>query len=132
MDNDPFANLPEQIRAYELFEQHKAALLDDARQLLGEHPDLEVVGLILEANAPEARSIREVIEQASGQEFKGRGFIGLAPRVMLVDVLRKNSPASLEWLPSTEAGAPRRLAIAAFTTNGVQVASFPLDAEAGG
>lgn len=130
MTQDPFANLPEQLHTYELFEQHKAALLDDARKLLGERPELEVVGVILEFGAPEGATLFAALEKASGQKFQGRGFIGLMPREMLVDVLRKNSPAHLEWLPSPEAGAPRRLAIAAFTKAGVQIANFPLDAEA--
>src|SRR4029450_8629177 len=73
---DPFENFEEQQRSYELLQEHREALVADALELLREHPGLEVVGLVLDADASEASAMRRAFEQATGQNFAGRGFIG--------------------------------------------------------
>lgn len=80
MEQDPFKNFGEQQRSYELLEEHRQALAADARELHQTHPMLQVVGLILEADASEATAMRAALEQATGQNFQGRGFLGVAPR----------------------------------------------------
>ena len=121
MDADPFQNFGEQQRSYELLEEHRAALLADALELLREHPDLEVVGLILDADASEAAAFRSAIEQATGQTFAGRGFLGVAPRQFVIQILRANAPATLDWLPaSTMPGGDRALPLVASTKQGVR------------
>lgn len=126
MSVDDFSRFEHQLHTYELFEQHKAALLADAREFLAAHPEFQVVGLILESGVPEALPLIEAVEAGAGQKLGGQGLVGVFPRALFVEVMRKRSPALLEWLPAPEAPPVRRLAIAAFTTQGVQIGSFPL------
>lgn len=126
MTEDAFSKFEHQLHTYELFEQHKAALLADAREFLDAHPEFQVIGLILESGVPEAAPLIAAIEAGAGQKLAGQGLIGVFPRALFVEVMRKRSPALLEWLPAPETPPVRRLSIAAFTKQGVQIGSFPL------
>lgn len=99
--DDPFDNFGEQLRSFELLDEHRLALVEDARELLRETPETEVVGLILDGEAAEAQAFRTALEDATGQDLGGKGFLGVAPRKFVVDMLRRDSPASLEWIPSS-------------------------------
>lgn len=123
MPADPLQNFGEQQRSYELLEEHRAALVADALELLREHPELEVVGLILDADASEASAMRQALERATGQNFAGRGFIGVAPRQFVLQILRANAPASLDWLPASGA---RVLPLVAVTKGGVRFGAVGL------
>ncbi|MCC6784058.1 MAG: hypothetical protein IT457_14530 [Planctomycetes bacterium] len=132
MTEDAFSKFEHQLHTYELFEQHKAALLADAREFLDGHPEFQLVGLILENGVPEAAPLIEAIETGAGQKLSGQGLLGVFPRALLVEVLRRSSPALLEWLPAPETPPVRHLAIAAFTKQGVQIGSFPLAGDSTG
>jgi hypothetical protein len=124
MVTDPFENFAEQQRSYELLDEHREALVADALELLRSHPDMEVVGLILDADASETAAMRTAVEQATGQTLAGRGFLGVAPRSFVTQLLRANAPATLEWLPpsSTREGV-RQLPLVAVTKRGVRFAA---------
>jgi hypothetical protein len=109
MSNDPFENLGEQQRSYELLDEHREALLADARELLLAQPGMEVVGLILDADASEATAMRSALEQATGRNFAGRGFLGVAPRPFVLQLLRANAP-------ETSTGCLRHLPAAVFVS----------------
>lgn len=126
MEHDPFENFGEQQRSYELLEEHRLALAADARELLQANPGLQVVGLILDADASEATAMRATLEQATGQNFQGRGFLGVAPRDFVLHMLRANAPATLDWLPaSTSAGDVQQLPLVAITKHGVRFGIVP-------
>ncbi len=126
MEQDPFKNFGEQQRSYELLEEHRQALAADACELLQTNPMLQVVGLILEADASEATAMRAALEQATGQNFQGRGFLGVAPRDFVLHILRANAPATLDWLPaSTSAAGELQLPLVAITKHGVRFGIVP-------
>ncbi len=109
MQPDPFQNFGEQQRSYELLEEHRAALVADALEILREHPQLEVVGLIVDGDASEAAALQKALEHATRQSFAGRGFVGVAPRQFVLEFLRANAPATLEWLPADPRGSVFRV-----------------------
>ena len=115
---DPFENFAEQQSSYEMLEEHRAALAADAAELLREHPALELVGLIMEAEASEAVAFREAFERATGQSFTGKGFLGVVPRELVLRILRANAPATLDWLPPSREGPPRTIPLVAVTRRG--------------
>ena len=127
MAPDPFENFGEQQLSHELLTEHRDALLADAQELWQAHPELEVVGMILDADAGEAAGMREALERATGQQFAGRGFLGVAPRQFAVQLLRANAPASLEWLPPSVAEGRKLLPLVAVTKGGVRFAAVAVD-----
>jgi hypothetical protein len=128
MDPDPFQNFGEQLRSYEILAEHRAALVADALDLRRDHPDLEVVGLILDADASEASAMWKAIEQATGQSFPRKGFLGVAPRQFILQLLRANAPATLEWLPPSSSGGAHVLPLVAVTKSGVRFGAVELEA----
>lgn len=74
------------------------------------------------ANAAEATSLRAKLQKATGQDFAGKGFIGVVPRSMVLDILRANHPAALDWLEgSGDEGTLRKLPLVAVTENGIRL-----------
>lgn len=65
MPADPLQNFGEQQRSYELLEEHRSMLVADAQEMLRVQPALEVVGLILDADASEAGAMRKALESKS-------------------------------------------------------------------
>lgn len=120
---DPFEHFEEQQLSHELVAEHREALIADAAEFARQHPDLELVGLILEAGASEAAPLRAALEQATGQSFAGRGFLGVVPRSMVLAILRANAPATLDWLPPSRTGSTRTLPIAVVTKSGFRFAA---------
>ena len=134
MSDDPFENFGEQMRSFELLEEHRSALMDEARDMMCEHPDTEVVGLILDADAEEAESFRALLEESTGQDLAGRGFLGVAPRQFAVNMLLRDAPASLEWLPSSttredQGEVVKWLPLIALTKTGVRFGAVRLEEE---
>lgn len=129
MTDDPFQHFGEQQRSYELLGEHKDALLAQAQQILQAHPQIEIVGLILDADASEAAAIRTAIEQATEQSHAGRGFLIVVPREVVVQILRANAPAALEWLPPSHGDSGHMLPLAAFTRGGVRFGAVPFPSE---
>lgn len=126
MDADPLQNFGEQQRSYELLEEHRAALVADALEMLREHPEIDVAGLILDADASEACAMRKALDQATGQDFAGRGFIGVVPRQFVLEILRANAPATLDWFPASTNQGARVLPLVAVTKRGVRCGAAPL------
>lgn len=71
MPADPLQNFGEQQRSYELLEEHRSMLVADAQEMLRAQPELEVVGLIFDADASEAQAMRNALEQATGNRARG-------------------------------------------------------------
>jgi hypothetical protein len=63
---------------------------------------------------------------ASGQSFGGKGFVGVVPRQLMLDVLRANHPATLDWLEQSGGDGPQRqLPLVAVTKGGVRLGCIP-------
>ena len=116
---DSFEHFAEQQLSFELLAEHRQALLEDALDLLREHPEMEVVGLILDGSASEAASFQAVFAQACGLPADGRGFLGVVPRDLVIHILRTNAPATLDWLPpSRQQDGSRMLPLCVATRQG--------------
>lgn len=104
--------------------EHQQALRADALELVRTNPDFEVVGVVMTADASEARDFVAVFQRATGQQPPG--FCGLMPRAQVVDILRQNAPATLDMLPPsrTEAGA-RLLPLCVITRHGYRFGGIP-------
>jgi hypothetical protein len=129
---DPFEHFGEQQQSYELLAEHRTALASDAAELARERPEMQTVGLILHADASEAAAFRAALESASGQSFAGKGFLGVVPRELVLQILRTNHPATLDWLENSggDVGATRKLPLVAVTKSGVRLACVEYDVEA--
>lgn len=129
MSTDPLENFAEQQLSFELLAEHRQALLDDALDLVREHPQLEVVGLILDGSASEAAPFQAAFAQASGQSAAGRGFLGVVPRDLVIHILRANAPATLDWLPpSRRQDGSRMLPLCAATQHGFRFGAIAYQA----
>lgn len=127
---DPLEHFGEQQESYEMLEQHREVLAADAAEIAREHPDLPTVGLILHADASEAASLRAALESASGQSFAGKGFVGVVPRQLVLDILRANHPATLDWLEQSGGDGPeRKLPLVAVTKGGIRLGCVPYTLE---
>ena len=119
MSTDPFERFGEQQQSFELLEEHREKLAADAAELARERPDLEPVGLIMDADASEAAEMRATLEKATGQRIGG--FLGVVPRQMVLDILRANAPATLDHLEPVSSGRHRKLPLVAITKNGYRL-----------
>jgi hypothetical protein len=111
-----FEHFEEQQRSYELLDQHRELLARDAIELAGQYPTAQFVGLIMEADASEAKELRRLLEEATGR--KVGTFVGLVPRKMVLEILRANAPQTLDFLEPASSGRQRRLALVAVTKHG--------------
>jgi hypothetical protein len=55
---------PQQQLSIELLEQHREALVADAREILAEQPDAKLVGMILAPDSSEAENFRAALQRA--------------------------------------------------------------------
>lgn len=119
MATDPFEHFGEQQQSFEMLEEHRHALLDDARELLQKHPQLEVVGLILDGSASEAAEFHAKYAPKGTPPVAGSGVLAVVPRAIAIQMLRKHAPAMLDWLPpSQRPDGSRALPLCAVTRNG--------------
>lgn len=129
METDPLQHFDEQQRSWEGLEGAKKALLAEAMELHRVQPDLEVVGLVAEANSSEAAPFLAALKQATGQVPTERGIMILVPRDFLLTILRANAPATLDWLPSSRTPTGSRvLPLCAATKNGYRFGSVAYEA----
>ena len=126
-DTDPFQHFGEQMRSYEMIEELREPLLADARAFLRDFPEGEPVALIFDADTADAGVLRAAFERSTGSSSGSAGFVGIASREFVLQILRANSPAALDWLPESRRGEQRMLPVAAYTRHGVRFAAFPID-----
>lgn len=126
MQPDPFLHFAEQQRSYELIEQYRAVLVQDALEILGKHPDADIVGLILDGDTSDAASIRLAMSKATGRDLPPGIAVGTMHRPIVVAILRANAPATLEYLPPMRTAAGLQLPILSATKNGYRCAATRL------
>ncbi len=104
-------------------DEQKEVLVQQARNVLVEHPDADPVGLLFQAEAPLARGLAAAMEKATGQDFQGRGFVGVMPRRLAVQILKSEKPELLEALGNVPGGEGlmRKLPMIAVTKDGARM-----------
>ena len=125
---DPFENFGEQQQSFEMLEQHRELLVREAAEVVREHPGAEPVGVIMDADASEASELRRLLQEQAGQRVAG--FVGVMPRKLVLEILRANHPAMLDWLEESGGdGSQRQLPLVALTRNGVRLGRVPYSVE---
>lgn len=102
-------------RSFDQIEQHRATLAAEAARIAREHPAARLVGLVIEADAPEAAAFLRML--APGTPTVG-SFVGIVPRKMAVELLSSNAPQGLDWLEDDPVGSKRKLPILVVTKTG--------------
>ena len=120
MAKAPLEHFGEQQQSFELLEAHREQLAQEAAEVVRDHPRAKPVGVIMDADAPEAVELRRVLMEQTQQQVAG--FVGLMPRRVVLDILRANHPAVLDWLEDSGGDGPMRtLPLVAITKNGVRL-----------
>ena len=121
---DPFENFGEQQQSFEMLEQHREVLVREAAEVVREHPGAEPVGVIMDSDASEASELRRLLQGQTGQQVAG--FVGVMPRKLVLEILRANHPAMLDWLEESGGDGPeRKLPLVAVTKRGVRLGCVP-------
>ena len=108
-------------------ERDRAALLAEAAVVLRERPDLRIVGMVIEPEAPEAEMFRR---QFSEEHHRASlGFVGIVERHLTVELLGRVAPDLLDWLDDDEPFAPRQLPVVYFARTGMRTAALPMASE---
>ena len=109
--------------AYLDLEEQKEVLVEEARSVLAAHPTADPVGLLLEATSPVAQAFIAATEKATGHKFRAKGFAGVMPRHVAVEILKDQSPELLEMLENEPGGEGlmRRLPMIAVTKDGARM-----------
>ncbi len=123
----PMEDFEQQEESLRLLEEHKNALAKEAREMLAENPEAHPVGLIMTPDASEAQAFAKALKAGTGQDLRGRGFVGLVPREMALSILRSNAPASLDWLEPKTVGSTRRLPLVCATGKGFRLGSVEFE-----
>jgi hypothetical protein len=83
---------------YPMPEELQRLLIEDAINFEAEHPTLQPVGLLIEPGVPDPAGIRASIEKQAGRDLSNTGFIGVAPRQIVLDLMRAGAPELLDWI----------------------------------
>lgn len=108
-----------------MLEEHQDELAHQAREMVRAEPGVQPVGMVMETDAPEVHELREAFESEMGRDLGGSVISCLMPRELALEVLRRNAPASLDWLEPTGEGAERRLPLVAVTCDGMRLGAVP-------
>ena len=101
---------------------HRAALIAQALGTHREQPDLRVVGLVIEPDAPEAEAFRQILPPEL--RAADQGFVGTIPRHIAVGLLASLAPGALDWLEDDRTGARRRLPVIYAAKRGIRTTSI--------
>jgi hypothetical protein len=78
---DPIDGFYQALDSEQLLRKHGPELRADAREILAEHPDARVAGLITMPDSSEAESVRKMLTAGTGQDVPpGKLMIGVVPR----------------------------------------------------
>jgi len=113
---DTFDEFERQQRSFDLIDQHRATLAAEAARIAKEHPGARMVGLILEADAPEAVEFRRALKLPNDVA----GFVGVVPRKMALAILGQHAPAELD-VEDDATGSMRKLPILLAAKTGFRV-----------
>jgi hypothetical protein len=105
---------------------HRAALVEQTLASHRELPDLRVVGLVIEPDAPEAEAFRRPLPPE--HRAVDRGLVFTMPRDAAVRLLGAIAPGVLDWIEDDRAGPRRRLPVIHVAKRGVRTTSIEYDA----
>lgn len=111
----------QQEQSIRLMDDHGPSLAREAADVAAQQADAQLVGLIVTPDAGEAKRLAEALSNATGQDLRGRGFVGLVPREFALTILRSNAPATLDWLEPEAVGGERRLPLVVATKDGFRL-----------
>jgi hypothetical protein len=121
---DGFEAFYQQMDSKDLLDRHGPTLVADAKEILQQEPMARIAGTILQPDSREAPVLREAIAQLTGQVVPEGLLVGICPRAMLEQQLRKCADPE-HWLE--EAWQPQRmLPVLVATRDGFRFGFFPL------
>jgi hypothetical protein len=85
-------------------------------------PDARVVGMVIESDAPEAESLRQLLPL--GARVPSQGFVGIVPREIALQILGAAAPAALDWLEDESNGRKRKLPVIYAARTGLRTAAL--------
>jgi len=106
MAGDPFEHFGEQEESVRMLDEHRDYLLEEARRVRGEQPELRLVGCVFAAESACAVKIRAAHAAAGQPMAPTAGMVFVMPRAMVLELLRAEVPAQLDWLESDEDKLP--------------------------
>jgi hypothetical protein len=109
---------------YPLPDELQKLLIEDAISFEAEHPTLQPVGLLIEPGVPDPAGIRASIEKQVGRDLANTGFIGVAPRQIVLDLMRAGAPELLDWIQPASPPVPdqpRRLPSLVLSADGYRL-----------
>jgi hypothetical protein len=89
MDMDPLDAFYQQLDSEQLLNQHREALVRDAREILAKTPTARVAGLITTPDSQDAPPLRKMLEQMSGATVPEGLMVGIVPRHAVEHLLAK-------------------------------------------
>src|SRR5262245_34926930 len=78
---DTFEEFERRQRSFDLIDQHRSTLATEAARIAKEHPRARIVGVIVEADAPEAAAFLRLLAPDAQPV---NGFVGVVPRHLAV------------------------------------------------
>lgn len=118
-------NDPEPKAPNDAVERHKTALIARAIEIARMRPDLRMVALVAEADAPEAPSFRavpsEVLLGADGS------VAAILTRESALNLLGAATPGLLDWIGDEGHGPRRRLPVIHAARRGMRTESIEYD-----
>lgn len=122
---DSFDDFEQQQQSFDLIDQHRAALAEEAARIAAEEPVVAaagLAGLIVTAEAPEAEQLLKAIGLPA--EAAQSGFLGIVPRELAVAILRDVAEPAVDELARLEAkvaAGMRPLAIVLLAKDGLRL-----------
>ena len=112
-------------RSFEAIEQFRATLIAEAVDIFRQDPDARIVGMVIESDAPEAKTFRQLLPPDS--RGPSQGFVGIVPREIALQLLGAAAPAALDWLEDDGNGRSRRLPVIYAARTGLRTAAVEYD-----
>jgi hypothetical protein len=100
----------------------RAALLAEANDVFREHPNLRLVGFVVEPDAPEGLLIRQILP--ANRTPPSGGFVDVVERALAVRILGVVAPALLDWLEAEQGVALRSLPVVYLARTGMRTATL--------
>jgi hypothetical protein len=113
------------LQADDAVERHMDELVSKAIEIRRERPGLRIVGLVAEADAPEAQALRETLPEASRDPKSSVAVV--VTRESARNLLGDMIPGLLDWLEDKEGGPRRKLPVIHAARRGMRTTTIEYD-----